>query len=76
MPNSNQVNNIRRSSIKTTGGGVQTGGAAYSGNQKYVYDSSDFIRYKKLKAINNNYNESSYGGSNNGSYSFLNAVRH
>jgi len=31
-------------------------------NVKYVYDSSDYIRYAKQKAINKNYNDSSYGG--------------
>lgn len=43
---------------------------ASSCNVKYVYDSSDFIRYAKEKAINNNYNETSYGGSNRGDYVF------
>lgn len=33
-----------------------------SGNPRYVYDGSDFIRYKKLAAINKNYNDKSFGG--------------
>jgi hypothetical protein len=31
-------------------------------NVKYVYDSSDYIRYLKQKAVNLNYNDLSYGG--------------
>jgi len=31
-------------------------------NVKYVYDSSDYIRYLKQKAVNQNYNDYSYGG--------------
>lgn len=33
-----------------------------SGNPKYVYDGSDFARFKRLSAINKNYNDSSFGG--------------
>ena len=32
------------------------------GNPKYVYDSSDYIRFKKLAAKNRNYNDNSFGG--------------
>ena len=32
------------------------------GNHKYVNDSSDYIRFKKLAAKNRNYNDSSFGG--------------
>lgn len=32
------------------------------GNPKYVNDSSDYIRFKKLSAKNRNYNDSSFGG--------------
>jgi len=31
-------------------------------NVKWVYDSSDYITYLKQKAVNNNYNDLSYGG--------------
>ena len=52
-------------------------GAAYSGNPKYVYDSSDFIRFKKLKAKNANYNDSSFGGGTKQSpYTARARVRH
>ena len=46
-----------------------------SSNVKKVYDSSDYIRFKKLQAYNKTYNDKSFGGSNNGSYSFLNNLR-
>ena len=63
---SNQVNAPRRSSLAGWGvlaGGVKTvatGGSAYSGNPKYVYDSSDYIRYKKLLAKNSLYNKPTF----------------
>jgi hypothetical protein len=31
-------------------------------NVKYVYDSSDYTRYLKQKAVNQNYNDYTYGG--------------
>jgi hypothetical protein len=34
-------------------------------NVKYVYDCSDFTRYSKNKAINQNYNDLSFGGNQN-----------
>jgi hypothetical protein len=40
------------------------GTAFYSGNQKYVYDSSNYIRFKKLQAVGKLYNDSSFGGEN------------
>ena len=44
-------------------GGVRRDGeASYAGNPKHVYDASDFIRYKKLKTINQMYNDKSFGG--------------
>jgi len=43
-------------------GGVHTGRATFSGNPKYVYDSSDVVRYKKLKAQGRTYNDKSFGG--------------
>jgi hypothetical protein len=38
------------------------GQAFYTGNPKFVYDGSDYMRFKKLQAINRNYNDSSFGG--------------
>jgi len=46
-----------------------------SSNIKRVYDSSDYIKFKKLQAVNKTYNDKSFGGANNGSYTFLNNLR-
>lgn len=46
------------------GGVNNNGGAFFTGNPKYVYDSSNYIRFKKLQAVNRNYNDSSNGGEN------------
>jgi hypothetical protein len=46
-------------------------GTGASGNQHFVYDSSDYTRYKQLAAKNKNYNDPSFGGSNNGAYVFI-----
>jgi hypothetical protein len=66
-PPSNQVNAPTRTSLAGWGvlaGSTKTvaGGSAYTGNPKYVYDSSDYIRFKKLQAKNRNYNDPTYGG--------------
>jgi hypothetical protein len=53
-----------------------TGIAATSCNPKFVSDSSDYIRFKKLKAYNRTYNDLAFGGDqNNASYVPLMAVR-
>ena len=45
-------------------------------NPKFVADSSDYIRFKKLRAVNRNYNDLGYGGDqSNASYVPLMAVR-
>lgn len=45
-------------------------------NVKYVYDSSDYVRYLKQKAVVKNYNDLSYGGNEySGSQSAWRAVR-
>ena len=45
-------------------------------NVRYVYDSSDYSRYLKERAINRNYNNKSNGGNdNNGSQSAWRAIR-
>lgn len=59
----NQVTgNSMVSRIHATGGGTYNGNAFYSGNQKYVYDSSNYVKFKKLFSVNRNYNDSSFGG--------------
>jgi hypothetical protein len=48
----------------------------FSGNNKYVSDSSLFTRFKGLASIHRNYNDSSFGGdASNGSYESLMRVR-
>ena len=77
---SNQVNGINRltalGGYRSVGDGIRYGNAAYSGNPRYVYDSSDYVRYKKIKAENKNYYDYSFGGGNNSSQSALNITRH
>ena len=52
-----------------------SGGDGASGNQHYVYDSSTYIKYKKLSGKNRNYNDKTFGGSNNGAFSVIMRVR-
>jgi hypothetical protein len=45
-------------------------------NTKYVYDGSDYTRFKKQQAINRNYNDRSFGGDqHNASQVSLQSVR-
>jgi hypothetical protein len=76
----NPINQVRSSSIVSrihaNGGGTSNGSAFYSGNQKYVYDSSNYVRFKKLVAANRTYNDSSFGGQGGSTVSqALNRVR-
>ena len=41
---------------------VKKNGSYYSGNPSFVYDGSDYTRYKKLAAINRNYRDITFGG--------------
>lgn len=62
---------------KGLAGNIQTSGnSAYTGNPRYVYDGADYVRFKKLNSINNNYNDSSFGGDqHSASQSALRRVR-
>ena len=53
-----------------------TGIPSATTNVKYVYDGSDYTKFKKQQAVNRNYNDYSYGGAG-GSNTFiaLNRVR-
>jgi len=56
--------------------GTNSGEAFYSGNPKYVYAGSDYVRFKKLNANNKTYNDLSFGGAGGSSVSqALNRVR-
>lgn len=52
-----------------------TGIQVTSTNVKFVPDSSDYVRFKKLQAMNRNYNDKSNGGSTNSDYVSLMASR-
>lgn len=80
---SNQVNSrtnlhglkrlIGRVNSKCDGTGI----AASTCNSKYVYDSSDYITFKKQQAKNRNYNDYTFGGDeNHAAQSPLRLVRH
>ena len=78
LPTINQINGLGPTMLFANGGGVKTkqNGSTFSGNPKYVYDSSDYTRFKNLQAQNSNYNDLSFGGDQfNASYPFLMAVR-
>lgn len=73
----NQVGGNNLARLQGLGDGTLNNGiASYSGNSKFVYDGSDYIRFKRLMAINKNYNDKSFGGANNSqSQSALRKVR-
>jgi len=52
-----------------------TGVPAGSSNSKFVADSSDYTKFKRQSAYNQNYNDLTNGGYNNASYVNLMAVR-
>lgn len=75
----NQVNS--RPGIHDKGGAIPqqcdgTGLAAASCNPKFVADSSDYIKFKKQRAVSQNYNDRKFGGDqSHASYSPLMRVR-
>lgn len=76
LPKINQLQAPRVQGTQNIVGGTRNdGNSYYSGNPKYVYDSSLYTRYKQLKTVNKTYDDKSFGGSNNGAYSFILAVR-
>jgi hypothetical protein len=76
LPNQVGGNNLSRLQVRGDGTSSQNGKAMYSGNPKYVHDGSDYIRFRKLQAINKAYNDSSYGGAaNSQSQHAINRVR-
>jgi hypothetical protein len=76
LPNQVGGNNLSRLQVGGDGTSSQNGNAMYSGNPKYVYDGSDYIRFRKLQAINKTYNDKSYGGaSNSQSQHAINRIR-
>lgn len=63
---SSQINGNNLSRVQVRGDGLNRNGSAmFSGNPRFIYDGSDYTRFKKLQAINKNYYDYSYGGANN-----------
>ena len=81
---STQISSLRGgiTGWKSMAGAVQpqpdkTGIPSSTCNVKYVYDGSDYTTFKKLQAINRNYNNSSFGGDlNSGSQSAFRGAIH
>jgi hypothetical protein len=80
---SNQVTNARQSITsgwRGLAGGVhiQSDGTdipSSTCNTKFVYDGSDYTRFRKQMAINRNYNDAGFGGANNAAQSAIRAIR-
>ena len=71
------IQGVRTRSRMTIGGVHNNEDAYYSGNPKYVYDSSNYTKFRKLQAINRNYNDKSFGGNMySASQVALSRVRH
>ena len=83
---SNQVNTGRiklaaNGSARVLGGSIfakvdGSGVPSSTTNVKYVYDGSDYTRFKKQQASNRNYNDTSFGGAGaSNTFIALNRVR-
>ena len=63
---SNHLNSVGLSSslrVYARASGVKfNGNATFAGNPKFVYAGDDYVRFKKLAAINKTYNDKSFGG--------------
>jgi hypothetical protein len=63
---SNHLNSAGLSSslrVYARASGVKSSGnATFAGNPKFVYAGDDYVRFKKLAAINKTYNDKSFGG--------------
>ena len=44
-------------------------------NTRFVYDGSDYVRFKRQMAVNRNYNDAGFGGGNNAAQSVITAIR-
>jgi hypothetical protein len=80
---SNQVTSAKQSITsgwRGLAGGVHTsddgtGIPSATCNTKFVYDGSDYTRFRKQMAINRNYNDAGFGGANNAAQSAIRAIR-
>ena len=74
LPKSN-LNSVEEAIKKAPEGGARV--ALWTGNPKFVYDGSDYVKFKKLQANNRNFNDITYGGDrNNASQVAKSRVRH
>jgi hypothetical protein len=80
---SNQVTSVKQSIAsgwRGLAGGVHanadsTGVPSATCNTKFVYDGSDYTRFRKQMAMNRNYNDAGFGGANNAAQSAIRAIR-
>jgi hypothetical protein len=80
---SNQVTSVKQSIAsgwRGLAGGVHaqadnTGIPSSTCNTKFVYDGSDYTRFRKQMAMNRNYNDAGFGGANNAAQSAIRAIR-
>jgi len=63
---------LQPASNQCDGTGIEGG----SCNPRFVHDSSDYVRFRKLRAMNQTYNDLSNGGYTNSAYVPLMHVRH
>jgi hypothetical protein len=75
-----RVNSAVTPTALVLGGGIfskldGTGIPSCTANVKYVYDGSDYTRFKKMQATNRTYNDYSFGGANNGSQTAIARAR-
>ena len=61
LPGSSQVSKSMPV-LRRFGGVHNDGRALFTGNPTYVYDSSTYTNYRRLRANNRNYNDRSFGG--------------
>ena len=62
----NNTSQVRRSIFNLSNIGIKQddGNAAYAGNPKHVFDTSDYVRFMRLSTNNKTYNDLSLGGDN------------
>ena len=75
-----RINTAITPTAMVLGGGIfskldGSGIPSCTANVKYVYDGSDYTRFKKMQATNRTYNDYSFGGSNNGTQTAISRAR-
>jgi hypothetical protein len=82
VPSNNSGQTVVVNGITFTTGLAPGQSQIQSGNPRFVYDGSDYTRFKKLAAKNRNYNDLTFGGPSlaniggSGEFAALNRVRH